>query len=51
LVGTTAWVVPRALMTGYLDRYAPVRFAAAASFDVWPRLIASGLALSRSPGT
>jgi hypothetical protein len=33
--GTACWTNPGCLMTGYLDRYANVRFAAGASFDCW----------------
>jgi hypothetical protein len=33
-------------MTGYLDRFAPVRLAAFASFDVWLQIISSALAMT-----
>jgi hypothetical protein len=34
------------LMIGYLDRYAPLRFAAALSFEAWLRMCLAALRLS-----
>jgi hypothetical protein len=45
LAGTARWTVPGELMTGYLDRYAHIRFAAGASFDAWTRVVSSALSL------
>jgi hypothetical protein len=44
--GTVEWTIPGKLMTGYLDRFAPVRLAAFASFDVWLQIISSALAMT-----
>jgi hypothetical protein len=44
-IGTVEWTVPGKLMTGYLDRYADIRFAAGASFGVWLQVLDAALHL------
>jgi len=45
LVGTVNWRVPGELMVGYLDHYAPLRFAVNASFDGWLAICQGAVAL------
>lgn len=51
--GTCEWIIPGRLMRGYLDRYAPVRFAAGASMDSWVEILkaASQLQANRLAST
>jgi hypothetical protein len=50
LAGTVQWRVPGRVMIGYLDRFAPLRHAARASFDMWVKLCASAIALRAAQG-
>jgi hypothetical protein len=45
-VGKVEWTVPGRIMTGYLDRFAPMRFAAAAPFDAWLRVLGAAAAIN-----
>jgi hypothetical protein len=38
-IGTVEWIIPGRLMTGYLDRYALVRFAAGGPFGIWLQVL------------
>ena len=46
-VGSAEWSLPRRLITGYLDRYADIRFAAGASFAAWVGVVDSATRLAR----
>jgi hypothetical protein len=48
-VGTAEWTIPHGLMTGYLDRYAPIEAAESASFDAWIGVVSAALELWRRP--
>jgi hypothetical protein len=45
VVGTTDWILPDQLMVGHLDRYAPLRFAAGLSFELWLQVCFAALRL------
>ena len=44
-IGTAEWTIPGQLMTGYLDRYSWIRFAAGLSFDAWINMLTAAVKL------
>ena len=47
-VSGVEWTIPGRLMTGYLDRFAPHRFAAGLPFDGWLAMLGAAFSLDRN---